>query len=146
MTTKSRRTHRKSTGAFTEIKKRTAALSRRIDTYLKTLKSGGGRLQAWQDKYPVAGTTPWVPSNNICQNPTLAAKALGPPFMNGGRRSRRRSHARRHRSHRRGGGYGSSETYFGRRPVGYTGPLVAPFPNTKSWTGAGRRRSRRSRR
>lgn len=148
MTThRSRRTHRRnhnSKGAFSDIKKRTAALSKRIDTYLKTLKSGGGRLEAWQDKYPVAGTTPWVPSNNVCQSPTLAAKTFSPPFMSGGRRSRRKT--KKQGSKRRGGGYGSSETYFGRRPVGYIGPQTAPFPSTKAWYGAGRKRSRRSRR
>lgn len=102
--------------------KRASILSRKIDSYLKTLKTGGGRLESWQDKYPMAGTSPWSPSNNICKYPSMANSIWNPPGSRGGRRRSKK-----------GGQYIIPETYFGRKPVGYAGPAHTPHPTLKAW-------------
>ncbi len=138
---------RKKEMTYKDIKQRTAAMSKRIDNYLKTIRSGGGRLESWQGKYPVAGSTPWDPSNNITKYPQLAQQAFYPPGQRGGKRrtkrriSRRKSHKKRRTSRRRfhstvrGGAYHIPESYFGRSPVGYVGPKSTPYPSLKQWQG-----------
>lgn len=86
---------------------------------LKAMKNGGGRLDAWQDKYPMVGKA-WDPSNNICKYPKLVTDTFYPPGQRGGR------------AKRRGGGNFVSETYFGRKPIGFVGPKPTPSPS-KFW-------------
>lgn len=125
---------RRSGGMYSDIKTRTTNLSKRIGKYLRSLKSGGGRLESWQDKYPFVGTSGWSPENNICKYPDLSRKAFG----TGGarkRRTRRSRRLRKSRSKKRGGEYSIPETYFGRKPINFSYPKISPYPSLKSWSG-----------
>lgn len=120
---------------YSKIKTMSSSLHKSIAKSLKMLRrrSGGGRLDAWQDKYPQYPGDGWATAPTICQFPEQAKAAFNGPVQKGGGCGC---------GLKRGGGYGVSETYFGRRPVGYTGPRPSPYPASPILTGAGR--SRRS--
>ena len=133
---------------YHDIKQRTSALSKRIDNYLRTIKTGGGRLESWQGKFPVVGSIPWDPSNNITKYPQLANQVFNQPGLRGGRRRRRSrrgtSRSKLRRRSVKGGAYHIPQNYFGRSPVGYFGPKSTPYPSLKDWSAAGGRRSKRT--
>ena len=105
----------------TRRKSAAASLKRSIAKSLRKLRRGGGRLDAWQDKYPQYPGDSWATAPTVCQFPNMAETAFRGPVQ-------------------RGGKYGLSETFFGRKPVGYVGPKSSPYPADPVMWGAGRRR------
>ncbi len=122
-----RRTSKKSKRSVRTRRNSAAALKRSIAKSLRSLRTrGGGRMDAWQDKYPQYPGNSWATAPTVCQFPNMAEAAFKGPVQRGGG----------------DGGYGLSETFFGRRPVGYIGPKSSPYPSDPVMWGAGKRRRR----